>query len=624
MAATKADAKGEPTGGGGGGGSFTEERLSDKLDKLSSSAASIQTLSNWCIFHRKRAKRVVDTWQRQFNSATTDKKVSFLYLSNDILQNSKRKGSEFVNEFWRVLPGLLKDFYENGGQHGKKVVARLIGIWDERKVFGTRSESLKDILSDNPSKLSNNDASTDPGSKPSSISNSAQKDPSPIIKKMTVSGMPEKIITAYQSVLGQYFDEDKALNKCKTTVSVLEKMDKDVDEACTNDIQQAPSLISNLQEQEAILKQCIEQLESVDTARITLINHLKEALSEQEIKSELLHNQLQVARAEAEHAVQLRQRFDSAHVTSGAWSSSGTLMTTIPSEQTAAMMQNAAVSPISPQYQLPHLATSHSATIPSEQTAAMMQNAAISPISPQYQLPHLATSLSATASAGGDEPKKTAAAMADKLASLSSPEQVLSSIFATFAAEQAASMNGASPSVELSEGPPGFSTPKRPRIENPVQAGDMGAPTVYGQLQQAQHNGAPPTSVAGMQPSAQANQVPGSFPPPPPPLPPVLPPLLQQFSQNAGGMFGMVPFGMMANSIQPPLPNMPPPGFPRPSGPPPPPPLSPAQNQSQAQQQQQSPQAPQQSPTSTGFFPSAGMAFFPPVQMQQSPSVQRQ
>ena len=263
-------------------------------------------------------------------------------------------------------------------------------------------------------------------------------------------------------------------------------------------------------------------------------------------------------------------------------------------------------------------------TIPSEQTAAMMQNAAISPISPQYQPPHLATLVSATASAAGDEPKKTAAAMADKLASLSSPEQVLSSILASFAAEQAASMSSGSPSLELSEGPPGFPTPKRPRIENPALAGDMGAPTFYGQLQQAQQNGAPATSLGGMQPSTQANQPPGPFPPPPPPLPPTLPPLLQQFSQNAGGMFGMVPFGMMANSMAPPLPNMPPPGFPRPSGPPPPPPLSPAQNQSQTQQQQQSPQAPQQSPTSTGFFASPGIGFFPPVQMQQSPSVQRQ
>jgi len=53
-------------------------------------------------------------------------------------------------------------------------------------------------------------------------------------------------------------------------------------------------LISDLQEQEMTLKQCIEQLESVDAARISLINQLKEALSEQESKSVVLRSQLQV------------------------------------------------------------------------------------------------------------------------------------------------------------------------------------------------------------------------------------------------------------------------------------------------------------------------------------------
>ena len=46
--------------------------------------------------------------------------------------------------------------------------------------------------------------------------------------------MPENSATAYQSVVGQYFDEDTALNNCKTTANVLEKMDKDVDNACTH------------------------------------------------------------------------------------------------------------------------------------------------------------------------------------------------------------------------------------------------------------------------------------------------------------------------------------------------------------------------------------------------------
>jgi Tat protein secretion system quality control protein TatD with DNase activity len=44
--------------------------------------------------------------------------------------------------------------------------------------------------------------------------------------------MPENVAVAYQSLVDQYFDEDTALNNCKTTANVLEKMDKDVDNAC--------------------------------------------------------------------------------------------------------------------------------------------------------------------------------------------------------------------------------------------------------------------------------------------------------------------------------------------------------------------------------------------------------
>ncbi|KAM0830205.1 hypothetical protein ACQ4PT_066364 [Festuca glaucescens] len=385
--------------------------------------------------------------------------------------------------------------------------------------------------------------------------------------------MPENVATAYQSVVDQYFDEDTALNNCKTTANVLEKMDKDVDNACIHGIPQASSLITDLEEQEAILKKCIEQLESVDTARINLINQLKVALNEQEAKSELLRTQLQVARAEAEHAMQLRKRLDGATIANGAGSSSSPPIITFPSEETTAM------------------------------------------ISSQFQTVQPATLL--------DDPKITAAAMADKLASLSSREQVLSSILSSLAAEQAASLNGSSPSGELSAEPPGFERPKRPRLEQ--QAGDMGAPPFFAQISQVQQQmGAAPTSLGSTQAPVQANQAPGSLSFAPPPLQPMVSPLMQQFSQNTGGpggMFGMIPFGMMAGSLPPPLPMLPA-GFAMPSGPPPAPPVPPVQNQQQ--QQQQSPQAPQQSPTLAGFFPTSGTGFFPPVQVQQSPSVQRQ
>jgi regulator of Ty1 transposition protein 103 len=43
--------------------------------------------------------------------------------------------------------------------------------------------------------------------------------------------MPEKFVTAFQSVLDKHFDEDTALNKCKSTVGILEKINEDVDDA---------------------------------------------------------------------------------------------------------------------------------------------------------------------------------------------------------------------------------------------------------------------------------------------------------------------------------------------------------------------------------------------------------
>ncbi|KAK4381976.1 Regulation of nuclear pre-domain-containing protein 1A [Sesamum angolense] len=104
---------------------FNEKLLTEKLSKLNSSQQSIESLSRWCISHRKKAKQVVETWEKVFRSAQREQGVSLLYLSNDILQNSRRKGSEFVNEFWKVLPAALKGVYDSGDENCKKVASRL-------------------------------------------------------------------------------------------------------------------------------------------------------------------------------------------------------------------------------------------------------------------------------------------------------------------------------------------------------------------------------------------------------------------------------------------------------------------------------------------------------------------
>lgn len=43
-----------------------------------------------------------------FSTAKASKKLTLLYLANDVLQNSKKKGSEFNAEFKTVLPAVFK------------------------------------------------------------------------------------------------------------------------------------------------------------------------------------------------------------------------------------------------------------------------------------------------------------------------------------------------------------------------------------------------------------------------------------------------------------------------------------------------------------------------------------
>ena len=49
----------------------------------------------------------------------------------------------------------------------------------------------------------------------------------------------------------------------------------------TSGNQQEPVIVDELQDQENVLKQCVEQLESAEATRATLISQLKEALQDQ-------------------------------------------------------------------------------------------------------------------------------------------------------------------------------------------------------------------------------------------------------------------------------------------------------------------------------------------------------
>eukprot|EP00250_Pteridium_aquilinum_P016228 c23011_g1_i1 orf=659-2227(-) len=270
---------------------FNDQILAEKLKKLNNSQQSIETLSHWCIFHRKKAHLVVETWDKQLRVLPKEQRVPFLYLANDILQNSRRRGGEFVTEFWKVLPGALKDVIEKGDDQAQSVVVRLVDIWDERKVFGIRAKTLREEL-----------LGTDP---PTDLSEQHVKLNQNAKLKVAVSGsIQEKLISAYRSVQNAASEEDATLGRCNAAVIRIEGLEKEADE-----LQDKSILADELQDQEEIVSHCIGQLETSESARTAVISLLKEALREQESKLELIRSRIQSAKSQAHHSSILRQKF---------------------------------------------------------------------------------------------------------------------------------------------------------------------------------------------------------------------------------------------------------------------------------------------------------------------------
>jgi hypothetical protein len=115
------------------------EGLVSKLQKLSQSQQSIESVASFCVFYHKDARGVATIWEEEFFKAPADRQMALLYLANHILQEGRRKGTGFQEAFYRVLPKAMSHVLGPGGGDDKmrRAATRLVAIWEERRVFGT-------------------------------------------------------------------------------------------------------------------------------------------------------------------------------------------------------------------------------------------------------------------------------------------------------------------------------------------------------------------------------------------------------------------------------------------------------------------------------------------------------
>ncbi|XVF56749.1 hypothetical protein PTKIN_Ptkin06aG0145000 [Pterospermum kingtungense] len=352
---------------------------------------------------------------------------------------------------------------------------------------------------------------------PPSVNNGKSSNPIKIVKrdahavriKLAVGGLPEKILTAYQSVLEDNPKEDTSLNKCNAAVHHLSKIGEDIESSLAQGNQNGSALLDELQQQENALQQCIEQLENIETTRSGLIFQLKEALQEQ-----------------IEQVGNVRKRLTLPSV------SSHLTATTIPTAEAAVVDDK---------------------NLPSGQPTGIPQL--------HLQQPMISFAPSKTTE---EDKKAAAAAVAAKLAASTSSAQMLSSVLSSFVAEEAAaSMNGSLNSSGFTSGLSLFPPEKRPKLEKPMPVSDgsnsdVTSAAYFNPSQQQMVNSMPLAPSTGMQPTSQGNQIQAPFASaPPPPRPPSVSPAnppASQYMQSTGMMVGAMPYGYGANTLPPPPP----------------------------------------------------------------------
>ncbi|XP_025017655.1 regulation of nuclear pre-mRNA domain-containing protein 1B [Tetranychus urticae] len=146
---------------------FTSQQLEKRLGDLNSSAQTIQTFSLWLIHHRKHHKLIVQTWFKELKKATISRKLTFMYLANDVIQNSRKKGPEFTKEFAGALKAAFAAVAKEADEKTWKGLERILAVWGERNIYDSNqiSEWRKAIDDFKPSKNGSTDENNGPTKK---------------------------------------------------------------------------------------------------------------------------------------------------------------------------------------------------------------------------------------------------------------------------------------------------------------------------------------------------------------------------------------------------------------------------------------------------------------------------
>lgn len=115
---------------------YNDEALKAKLSTLNETQESIVSVSQWITFHRRHADRIASVWHSRLREVPPPKRLNFVYLVNDIVQNAKaRKRPEFPNSFSPIIADAVQQAYRSSTPDIQNKIRRVVDVWKTRGVF---------------------------------------------------------------------------------------------------------------------------------------------------------------------------------------------------------------------------------------------------------------------------------------------------------------------------------------------------------------------------------------------------------------------------------------------------------------------------------------------------------
>ncbi|CAI7564916.1 unnamed protein product [Penicillium manginii] len=115
---------------------YTDDAVKAKLSTLNETQESIVTVAQWVMFHRRHADRTAQIWLQKLRDAQPPKRLSLVYLANEVAQQSKARGrGEFLDAFAPIIAEASATAYRGSSVDIQGKLRRVIEVWRQRNVF---------------------------------------------------------------------------------------------------------------------------------------------------------------------------------------------------------------------------------------------------------------------------------------------------------------------------------------------------------------------------------------------------------------------------------------------------------------------------------------------------------